>query len=265
MTCLSEFLPLGFHDKLTKLETVHLQLDAIAAGLVEKCRKTITELGERRNAVNIAVISGATAGIVGGGLTVAGLILIPFTFGASLGLTIAGASLGAAGGVTGGAARVIEGVKQNESVNEIKSQQESIAVQENMFVSLIREIDDMIMLNSGRSLRHGVKGPGINLKGFLAIGSALRSVHSGLAIAAAAFRVGATGAAVAASVLGPLSLALDIGFLAEAAHNLHTGSRTGAGEILEQNAKAIEMKMTFFKCMIRGNRPNTEKLIGYPF
>ena len=249
------------HNKLKRLEEVHIQLDAFASEFVEKCRKTIAELGERRSTVNKAVIGGATAGIVGGGLTVAGLVLIPFTFGGSLGLTIAGASLGAAGGVAGGTARVVEGVKQNTSVKEIKSQQESIAAKENEFVSLIQEIDDMIMLNTGRSLRHGVKGPGINLRGFLAIGSALRSVHGGLAIAAAALRVGAAGAAVAASVLGPLSLALDIGFLAEAAHNLRTGNRTQAGEILEKNAKAIEMKMTFFKCTIRGNRLNSEKII----
>lgn len=50
---------------------------------------------------SIGSITHSSVGLVGGGLTVAGIILAPFTFGASLGLTIAGLATGVNSGVAG--------------------------------------------------------------------------------------------------------------------------------------------------------------------
>ena len=51
--------------------------------------------------VNKATIAGSSVGLLGGGLMIGGLIAAPFTFGASLGLTITGAIIvGAAGRMT---------------------------------------------------------------------------------------------------------------------------------------------------------------------
>ena len=57
------------------------------------------------NKARIAKIATAsTSLVVGGALTVAGLALLPFTFGVSIGLTVAGAGIGAASTISGTAA-----------------------------------------------------------------------------------------------------------------------------------------------------------------
>ena len=68
--------------------------------------------------VRISQLSGSVGGFVGGGLVLAGIIAAPFTFGASLGLTIAGASLGVVGATTGIGATVAGTVITNNKMAE---------------------------------------------------------------------------------------------------------------------------------------------------
>ena len=74
---------------------------AIINGCADQLEKVNTDTG-------ITKVVGESTGIVGGVLGIAGLILAPFTAGASLGLTIAGAVTGAVGGATSIAGTVIE-------------------------------------------------------------------------------------------------------------------------------------------------------------
>ncbi|XP_046549949.1 apolipoprotein L1-like [Haliotis rubra] len=59
------------------------------------------ELDKAQRKMNIAKTSFASGGIVGAALTIAGIACAPATFGASLGLTIAGLTLGVTSGVGG--------------------------------------------------------------------------------------------------------------------------------------------------------------------
>ena len=76
----------------------------------EETMRTIKEMIDWLNKVqfdvNVSRLTGASAGIVGGGLALAGLILIPFTFGASLGLTISGVAVGGSGAVISNGASI---------------------------------------------------------------------------------------------------------------------------------------------------------------
>ena len=86
--------------------------------------ETIHLLQEHRDEVfelirntRITKIAGATTSLaVGGALGVTGVILLPFTFGASIGLTVAGAAVGAAGSTTVLAASITSRVMSNKKL-----------------------------------------------------------------------------------------------------------------------------------------------------
>lgn len=70
--------------------------------------KVIKELESFRDEIqrqcrihSIGSVTYSSVGIVGGGLTIAGLLLAPFTFGASIALTVAGVAKGVTSGVAG--------------------------------------------------------------------------------------------------------------------------------------------------------------------
>ncbi|PIK60616.1 hypothetical protein BSL78_02460 [Apostichopus japonicus] len=69
---------------------------------INSCMTMSKEIEENRQKKDIGVISGSAAGVVAGGLTIGGTLLLPFTFGASVGLIGAGAALGVTGGTVSG-------------------------------------------------------------------------------------------------------------------------------------------------------------------
>ena len=80
--------------------------------------------------VRIAKITGsATSLVVGGSLTIAGLVLIPYTFGASVDLTVAGAAVGAVGSSTTFGASIASRVMSN---NRVKKAREHINLDQQM-------------------------------------------------------------------------------------------------------------------------------------
>ena len=67
----------------------------------------------------IVKTTGGSVSIVGSGMAIAGLLLAPFTFGASTGLTIAGAATGAAGGITSLTGNVVQMVNDNKDAKKV--------------------------------------------------------------------------------------------------------------------------------------------------
>ena len=79
------------------------------------------EIDRHHSNVNKATVAGSTAGIVGGGLMIGGLIAAPFTFGASLGLTVVGAGIGAAGGMTTAGAKLYDYKQSSDNNKAVRS------------------------------------------------------------------------------------------------------------------------------------------------
>jgi prefoldin subunit 5 len=69
--------------------------------VIQKLRELRDDIQEEDRRHNIGKIAYSSTGIISGGLTIAGIAASPFTFGVSLGLTIAGAATGAATGIAG--------------------------------------------------------------------------------------------------------------------------------------------------------------------
>ncbi|XP_071851848.1 uncharacterized protein [Apostichopus japonicus] len=65
---------------------------------INSCMTMSNGIEENRQKKDIGVISGSIAGVVASGLSLGGMLLLPFTYGASVGLIGAGAALGITGG-----------------------------------------------------------------------------------------------------------------------------------------------------------------------
>ncbi|XP_029913391.1 uncharacterized protein LOC115363360 [Myripristis murdjan] len=80
--------------------------------------ETAVKLDEMKLGADISGVTSSSVGAVGGVLSIAGLILAPFTAGASLGLTLTGAGLGITGGVTSLVTTITESEVNRENQNK---------------------------------------------------------------------------------------------------------------------------------------------------
>uniref|UniRef100_W5LH51 Apolipoprotein L n=1 Tax=Astyanax mexicanus TaxID=7994 RepID=W5LH51_ASTMX len=84
--------------------------------------KAAAKLDSLKTGSRISNITGCTAGVLGGALTIAGLALAPVTLGTSMALTFAGVGLGVASGATGistGVAKMVVRKKQGKKANYV--------------------------------------------------------------------------------------------------------------------------------------------------
>ncbi|XP_061434159.1 uncharacterized protein LOC133359671 [Lethenteron reissneri] len=87
-------------------------------GVLKMLADMIVQLKKRARDGNISKVAGSSASIAGGAMAIAGIALIPVTFGASLGLTIAGTATGVAGGITAAGASIAVLVMNKASTKE---------------------------------------------------------------------------------------------------------------------------------------------------
>ena len=141
----------------------------------EKCIREILGLAynidfHHRN-INIAQLPTCAIGIVGGVMTITGLALIPVTFGASLGLTIAGAIVGGGATVAGVAnagtdigVRIHRTTKAKKCVDEHKKATQAMETTVNKLLCLSDDAaelatDDALALAEGISVRNVAEVP----------------------------------------------------------------------------------------------------------
>ncbi|XP_052767966.1 uncharacterized protein LOC128208442 [Mya arenaria] len=187
------------------------------------------EFRERRSQVNKAVISTSIGGVVGSVLGIVGMALTPVTFGTSLGLTITGGVIGGVSGFTQAGFRIHEAVKQNGSTSDMNNEWEAINTNLN---ESIEEVEELFNVNK-RTNDFEYVVPGKNQRGFISLGNVARSLHGGVGIGIAAAKAAVSTATIVASILGPIGIILDIGFLAEASYNKYNGNQSNAAEIIE--------------------------------
>ena len=235
------FLFISENEQLQRLATEHQVSSAIWCPVRHQ---TIKLLEQNKNEVlkivrdvKIAQIAGsATSLVVGGGLTIIGLILIPFTFGGSIALTLAGAGVGAAGTATSVGASFVSKVMSNSRLKKTREhinldQQMSVHVNErgseyNEAIKNATIVTDSVHAAVGVGGRLGV---GVT-KGIAA------GIEAGVQAGSTAVRAGSIGlraVAIARGVVGGLALLvtapLDIYQIGKNSYDLYTTSG-GNGE-----------------------------------
>lgn len=83
-------------------------------------KKAITQLESAHKRTTIVSLSGGVISAVGGFASVVGVILAPFTFGASLAVTGVGVTVAAVGGITGVASNVSKVTRKKKCQEKIK-------------------------------------------------------------------------------------------------------------------------------------------------
>ncbi|KAI3351759.1 hypothetical protein L3Q82_020594, partial [Scortum barcoo] len=122
--------------------------------LSEKCKTTVKKLQEKlsklrqvadglervHQGTTIGSLAGGVIGAVGGVTSIVGLILAPFTLGASLIVTGVGVGVGAVGGVTAGASNITNMVNQSSDRKAIRNIITEIKDKINAVVNWLQEI-----------------------------------------------------------------------------------------------------------------------------
>ncbi|XP_019859962.1 PREDICTED: uncharacterized protein LOC109588224 [Amphimedon queenslandica] len=207
--------------------------------------KTISVLSDNKEAVlsivrheRIARIAASSASIVlGGGMVVAGLALLPFTFGVSIGLSVAGGVVGATASLGGIGAFIASKILSNK---RLKLAQEHISLDQQLSISI-----NNVAAKYNEAMKKCVESAldGGELAGNVAAGGAglasLGRVGMGIAIGIeSAAEVGAialrTGARTLGVVLAGASLAvtvpIDLGFIVYHSYHIHKSSKDKTGK-----------------------------------
>ena len=195
--------------------------------------------------VRIAKIAGSATSLIGGGaLTITGLALIPFTFGASIGLTLAGAAVGALGTATSFGAAIVSKLMTSARIKEAQEHIEldqqlcsnvnDIANEYNRALQYAQAQENTKMKKT--DIAQGVLGIGARVSASAVKGGAA-GIELGLTAGGAIARVGTVGlraAAIAGGVAGGVALVvtapLDIYQIVSNSRNLARSGRNGENE-----------------------------------
>ncbi|CAM4510849.1 unnamed protein product [Leuciscus chuanchicus] len=277
LTCSYEALPRTFSEDLRQLVKDTLQIDPanrpsvseilirpfIIKHLYEKSKQTIEELYGRLNVLEelakgletvhynttVGSLAGGVVGLAGGITSVVGLILTPFTLGASLIVTGVGIGVAVAGGVASGASNITKMVNQPTDRQKIKmiitELQEKIASTSSCIQNIQIAVVTQKMLSESReswsNAQSGADWANVGARlgrGLGGIAELIRltqvsSVGRVAAQTARAVRV----AEAATGVLTGLFVAVDVFFIALDAKEIHKLRRDYASIATQQESK----------------------------
>ncbi|XP_019862994.1 PREDICTED: uncharacterized protein LOC109591788 [Amphimedon queenslandica] len=206
----------------------------------------------------LARIATSVAGaVIGGSLTITGIALAPFTFGASIGVSVAGGAVGALASAGGIGAFIVSKVLANK---RLKYAQEHIVFDQQLSLT----INEVAKKHEKEVHANKYTSPYSQFAGFAAAGSAMgiadaSRIGAGVAIATEGAVEGAalalrTGGRVAGMVLAGVSLAvtvpLDVGFIAYHSYNIHKSNKDKSGRA--DNNKVIKWLISQAEEMLKG-------------
>uniref|UniRef100_A0A3P9MZ48 Apolipoprotein L domain containing 1a n=1 Tax=Poecilia reticulata TaxID=8081 RepID=A0A3P9MZ48_POERE len=233
-----------FNQRGASLQHRILELLSMADAADEFHKKTVT-----------AAVGGGVASVAGSVTTITGLILAPFTFGASIIVTAVGIGVATAGSITSATANITDTVHSNMDRKKVETMiqgyQEEIEdirkcmefVQEGM--NTLEEWDFEKYSESAakkalnHNIKHVMKEGGRAGKALMINTENLISTVQVLGAAGGAAKA-AQAVSVTTGVMSALFLALDIFFLAKDSHKLHKGAKTKFAAKIRQVCKDLQ-------------------------
>ena len=203
------------------------------------------------------IATSVTGLVIGGGLVITGIVLAPFTFGASIGVSVAGGAVGGLASAGGIGAFIAAKVLANK---QLKKAQEHIALDQQLSLT----INEIAKKHEKKVHANKYVPPYLQLAGFAAAGGAMGvadagRIGAGAAIAAEGAVEGAalalrTGGRIAGMVLAGVSLAVtvpvDIGFIAYHSYNIHKSNKDKTGRA--DSNKVIQWLINQAEEMLKG-------------
>uniref|UniRef100_A0A3P8X2M4 Apolipoprotein L domain containing 1a n=2 Tax=Cynoglossus semilaevis TaxID=244447 RepID=A0A3P8X2M4_CYNSE len=233
-----------FNQRGASLQHRILELLALADAADEFHKKTVK-----------AAVGGGVASVAGSVATITGLILAPFTFGASIIVTAVGIGVATAGSITSATANITDTVHSNmdrkkvekliqDYQEEIKDIRECMEfVQEGM--DTLDEWDFEKYTQSAakkamnHNIKHVVKEGGRAGKALMINTDKLISTVQILSVAGGAAKA-AKAISVTTGVMSALFLALDVFFLARDSHELRKGAKTKFASKIRDVCKPLQ-------------------------
>lgn len=243
-------------------------------------RKLADSLERFHEGTTIGSLAGGVIGAVGGVTSIVGLVLAPFTLGASLIVTGVGVGVGVVGGVTAGASNVTNMVNQTSDRKAIHSIIKEFEQKINAVVIWLQEISNSLQIISkqfpqtdemGTSTKdENLKSLGFRAgKGLCGITELIRltRVMSIGKIAAQASRA-MRAVEVAGGVLAGLFVAVDIFFIAVDAKEIHNIKQAREAEKKSTESETNDTLSTSENATLQSSSVmeefNTEKMSKQP-
>ncbi|KTG32477.1 hypothetical protein cypCar_00022831 [Cyprinus carpio] len=189
-----------FNQRGASLQRRILELLALADTADSFHKKTVS-----------AAVGGGVASVAGGIATITGLILAPFTFGASTIVTAVGISVATAGSITSATANITDAVQSKMDRKkewDFKGYSESV-----------------VNTSLSRNIKHVMKEGGRAGKALMINTDRLINTVKVLGVAGGAAKA-AKAISITTGVMSTLFLALDVFFLAKNSNELHKGAKT---------------------------------------
>ncbi|XP_045182920.2 uncharacterized protein LOC123541459 [Mercenaria mercenaria] len=224
------------------------------------------ELDRAYRDIKISKIAGQSGCVVGGVLSVVGFSLSFFTFGASLGLCIAGGVIGGAGGVTAGGASVADFLKSSDTKKKAEVQLKKVNDAISKMLEDCKSISDMLeeigeiessfpywfafwtkaMFGSGKVVAgFGWKMVANTIINAIRISKAVDFATDVSSAAVPVFRTlgnAAKGFHIAGGVVSAVFLPLDVYSLVSNSVELHTNEAHAESKRIRQTVKDIQDK-----------------------
>ncbi|XP_061196017.1 apolipoprotein L3-like [Saccostrea echinata] len=215
------------------------EFQAIKKETISKLKELRNEIQEEERRHNIGKIVYSATGIIAGGLSIAGVALSPFTFGASLALSIAGVATGASSGI----ANVSHGIAAHVIIRKKSDEADKLYIKLKTILGVIIDIIEEAFFGITTTIKLGRIA--YKIADMSKSSVALHAFRMSDAIENAATSATSSSSKIFGGVFAGIGVVLEIKNLCQSSYNLHTNALHEKVEALDLLIANLESKSTY--------------------